>query len=75
MSDLAPLTYVFGLEGRDPKCEAMKTSEKANRPRLFTLAKEAGQPLLREHIEVLLTELRDWVKAAGHAKWIPEKAG
>ncbi|APG93869.1 hypothetical protein SAMCFNEI73_pC0145 (plasmid) [Sinorhizobium americanum] len=111
VSDLAPLTYTFGLEGRDPKCDAMKalekalndkfpglrsakendcgywlescfwdvrhdlnTVKKANRLRLFTLAEEAGQPLLLEQIEVLLTELRGWVKAAGDAKWIPDKS-
>lgn len=110
VSDLAPLTYAYGLEGRDPKCEAMKDLEKAlsdkfpglksakenncsywlencfwdvrhdfnsvkkaNRLRLFTLAEDAGQPLLLEQIEVLLVELREWVKAAGDAKWVPDK--
>jgi Cap4 dsDNA endonuclease len=110
VSDLAPLTYAFGLEGRKPECEAMKalekslnvkfpglkspkdngcgywlenclwevrhdlkTVQKANTFRLFTLAEKAGQPLLLEQIDVLLTELRGWVKAAGDAKWIPDK--
>lgn len=29
VSDLAPLTYAFGLEGREPECDAMKALEKA----------------------------------------------
>jgi hypothetical protein len=110
VSDLSPLTYAFGLEGRKPGCEAMKTLKKAldvkfpglkspkdngcgywlenclwevrhdlktvrksNTVRLFALAENAGQPLLLEQIDVLLTELRGWVKAAGDAKWIPDK--
>lgn len=110
VSDLTPLTYAFGLEGRKPGCEAMKalekalnvkfpglkspkdngcgywlencrwdvrhdlkTVQKANTVRLFTLAGKAGQPLLLEQIDVLLTELRGWVKAAGDAKWMPDK--
>lgn len=111
VSDLAPLTYAFGLEAREPECDAMKALEKAlndkfpglkspkendcgywlanclwdvrhdlkavrkaNKLRLFTLAEETGQPLLLEQIEVLLTELRGWVKAAGDAKWVPDKS-
>jgi hypothetical protein len=111
VSDLAPLTYAFGLEGREPECEAMKALERAldekfpglkspkendcsywlencfwdvrhdlkavrqsNRLRLFTLAEEAGQPLLLEQIDILLSELRGWVKAAGDAKWVPDKS-
>lgn len=111
VSDLAPLTYAFGSEGRKPGCAAMtpledtlnvkfpglkspkdngcgywlenclwdvrhdlKTVQKANTFRLFTLADKAGQPLLLDQINVLLNDLRAWVKAAGDAKWIPDKA-
>lgn len=111
VSDLTPLTYAFGSDGRKLGCEAMtaletalnakfpemkspkdngccywlenclwdvrhdlKTVQKANTVRLFTLAENAGQPLLLEQIDVLLTEIRVWVKAAGDAKWIPDKA-
>ncbi len=52
----------------------LKTVQKANTVRLFTLAEKAGQPLLLEQIDVLLTEMRVWVKAAGDAKWMPDKA-
>jgi hypothetical protein len=52
----------------------LKTVQKANTVRLFTLAEKAGQPLLLEQINVLLTEMRVWVKAAGDAKWMPDKA-
>jgi hypothetical protein len=52
----------------------LKTVQKANTVRLFTLAEKAGQPLLLEQINVLLTEMRVWVKAAGDAKWMPNKA-
>jgi hypothetical protein len=111
VSDLAPLTYAFGAEGRKPACDAMvtlkaalderfpglqskkkngcdywlencrwdvrhdiQTVRKANTVRLFELAEAAGQPLLLEQINVLLNELRIWVKAAGDAKWAPEKS-
>jgi hypothetical protein len=52
----------------------LKAVQKANTVRLFTLAEQAGQPLLQEQISVILTEIRVWVKAAGDAKWIPDKA-
>lgn len=52
----------------------LKTVQKANTVRLFTLAEKTGQPLLLEQIDVLLTEMRVWVKAAGDAKWMPDKA-
>ncbi|MER8501505.1 dsDNA nuclease domain-containing protein [Mesorhizobium sp. M0208] len=111
ISDLAPLAYAFGADGRRPGCDALtalesalnarfpglrspknndcrywlenclwdvrhdlKTVQKANTIRLFCLAETAGQPLLLEQINVLLTEMRAWVKAAGDAKWIPDKA-
>jgi hypothetical protein len=111
VSDLAPLTYVFGQEGRKSDCEGMvalkadldgrfpglkskkkndcgywlencrwdvrhdiKTVRKANTLRVFELAQAAGQSLLLEQINVLLDEIRAWVKAAGDAKWIPDKA-
>jgi len=48
--------------------------QKANTVRLFALAEKAGQPLLLEQINVLLTDMRVWVKAAGDAKWAPDKA-
>lgn len=111
VSDLSPLTYSFGSEGRKPGCEAMtaletalngkfpglkspkgngcgywlenclwdvrhdlKTVQKANTLRLLLLAQQAGQPLLLEQINIILTEMRVWVKAAGDAKWVPDKA-
>ncbi|HEY9235234.1 MAG TPA: dsDNA nuclease domain-containing protein [Phenylobacterium sp.] len=111
VSDLAPLTYPFGADGRKPGCPAMtaleaalnerlpglaspkengcgywlkncfwdvrhdrEAVEKANTIRIFTLAQQAGQPLLIEQIEVLLNEMRAWVKAAGDAKWASDKA-
>jgi hypothetical protein len=51
--------------------KAVKT---ANTVRLFELVQAAGRPLLREHIEILLDELRKLAKAAGDAKWKPDKA-
>lgn len=110
VSDLAPLAYAFGADGRMPGCDAMtaletalnarfpglkspkdndcrywlenclwdvrhdlKTVAKANIVRLCDLAEKAGQQLLLEQIDVLLTEMRAWVKAAGDAKWLPDK--
>lgn len=110
VSDLTPLTYPRGADGRKPGCKAMtaletalnakfpglkspkengcsywlehclwdvrhdlKTVRKTNTVRLFALAEKAGQPLLLEQINVLLTEMRAWVKAAGDAKWLPDK--
>lgn len=45
-----------------------------NRRRLLQLSVRAGAPLLFEQLEVILDELRAWAKAAGDAKWMPNKA-
>lgn len=45
-----------------------------NLRRLFALSALAGQALLGEQLGVLLDELRSWAKAAGDAKWVPDKA-
>lgn len=45
-----------------------------NRRRLLQLSNLAGLPLLYEQIDQLLDEMRAWVKTAGDAKWIPDKA-
>ena len=50
--------------------KAVKT---ANTMRLFELTQAAGHPLLSEHLAILLDELRGLVKAAGDAKWKPDK--
>ena len=52
----------------------LKTVQHANTVRLFAHAEKAGHPLLLEQIDVLLTEVRAWVKAASDAKWVPDKA-
>ncbi|RAP40409.1 hypothetical protein BYZ73_15130 [Rhodovulum viride] len=48
--------------------------ERANRLQIFELAQKSGQPLLIEQVDVLLNEMRAWVKGAGDAKWHPDKA-
>jgi len=53
----------------------VKTVEKANTYKLFALAEAANQPLLIEQLNVILLELRAWVKAAGDAKWVPTRPG
>jgi Cap4 dsDNA endonuclease len=45
-----------------------------NRRRLLQLSVKAGAPLLLEQLEVILDELRAWAKAAGDARWVPNKA-
>ncbi|WP_133030847.1 dsDNA nuclease domain-containing protein [Sphingomonas sp. PP-CE-1G-424] len=45
-----------------------------NRMRLFEIMQAAGKPLLLEHMDILLDELRKLVKTAGDAKWKPDKA-
>lgn len=50
------------------------TAHNDNLRRLFALCNAAGIPLLLEQLEGLLDELRAWVKAAGDAKWIPDRA-
>lgn len=44
-----------------------------NKLRLFELMQAAGRPLLSEHLDLLLEELRKHVKAAGDAKWKPDR--
>lgn len=51
--------------------ETVKTQ---NKVRLFELMQAAGRPLLWEHLDLLLDELRKLVKLAGDAKWRPDKA-
>lgn len=45
-----------------------------NRRRLLELSIKAHAPLLLEQLDVILDELRAWAKAAGDAKWKPDKA-
>ncbi|HEV2896568.1 MAG TPA: dsDNA nuclease domain-containing protein [Pseudaminobacter sp.] len=47
---------------------------KDNLLRLIQLSAREGRPLLPEAVEVLLQELRALAKAAGAAKWIPDRA-
>lgn len=42
--------------------------------RLFEIMHAADQPLLLEHVDILLDELRKLVKTAGDAKWKPDKS-
>lgn len=51
----------------------LKTIQKINVNRLFSLAQKVGQHLLLEQIHVVLAEMRAWVKEAGDAKWEPDK--
>jgi hypothetical protein len=57
----------------DPRHDeaAVKTH---NRMRLFEIMQAAGRPLLIEHVDILLDELRKLAKTAGDAKWKPNKA-
>lgn len=41
--------------------------------RLIELSAREGRYLLPEQAQVLLTELREWVKSAGEARWIPDR--
>lgn len=45
----------------------------ANLLRLMKLSIQEGQPLLPELAEVLMDELRAWVKEAAVAKWVPDR--
>lgn len=44
----------------------------ANLIKLIELSALDGRCLLPEHAQVLLTELREWAKRAGEARWIPD---
>jgi hypothetical protein len=44
-----------------------------NLARLIRLGMKEGRPLLPEHAEVILDELRQQVKASGDAKWEPDR--
>jgi hypothetical protein len=46
---------------------------KDNLVRLMRLGMKEGRPLLLEPAEILLIELRAWAKAAGDAKWDPDR--
>lgn len=52
----------------------LATAKNENRRRLLQLSNLAGLPLLYEQIDQLLDEMRAWTKAAGDAKWVPDKA-
>lgn len=52
----------------------LTTVKNENRRRLLQLSNQAGLPLLYEQIDQLLDEMRAWAKAAGDAKWVPDKA-
>lgn len=51
-----------------------RTVKEKNKVRLFEIMKATGHPLLWEHLDLLLDELRKLVKTAGDAKWKPDKA-
>jgi len=56
----------------DERHDAHTVREK-NKVRLFEIMMAAGHPLLWEHLDLLLDELRKLVKSAGDAKWKPDK--
>jgi|GEM_PF-1002239 len=47
--------------------------KRQNKIRLFEIMHADGRPLLSEHLDILLDELRKLVKAAGDALWKPDK--
>jgi hypothetical protein len=50
------------------------TARHDNLRRLLLLSNAAGVLLVGEQLELLLEELRSWAKAAGDAKWVPDRA-
>jgi len=52
----------------------LTVARRDNLRRLLLLSNAAGVLLVGEQLELLLDELRAWAKAAGDAKWVPDKA-
>ena len=52
----------------------LTTVRNDNKRRLLLLSIKANAPLLNEQLDLILDDLRAWAKAAGDAKWIPDKA-
>lgn len=56
------------------QCYDQLTVARDNFNRLFAFSQKSGSPLLLEQLNVVLDEMRAWVKSAGDAKWVPDKA-